>query len=77
MNLSRVKTLGFIPEFNSRKSYPEFGLQLSKKVVSIPIVKEIKLKTVSSNKLAIKKAKLTSKWQHGNTPRVLVSNKLK
>lgn len=77
LNLSKIKTIGFIPGFNSRKSYPEFGTVIvpKKQQVVNEVVKVVKIKTVSPNRLAVKKAKLTAKWQKNQKPYLLVSSK--
>lgn len=84
LNLSNIKTVGFIPDFNPKKGYPEFGsvkeVEPVKEINTTPI--EIEEKVVPSWK---KKFIKRMKWEKRKfkksvgvdyKPTILTSNKL-
>lgn len=62
LDLSNIKVVGFIPNFNPKQGYPEYGLGINKKAVKPSIVipeKEPKVLTKEQrgHQIALKNAK--------------------
>lgn len=70
MNLKNVKKVGFIENFNPRKSYPEFAI--AEKVKPSPKIKKFKLQ---DPELVAAKKEFNRTKPVGYKPMVLVSTK--
>lgn len=81
LNLSNIKRVGFIANFNPKRGYPEFAYKSNIPAVAPVVITPVKVsKPISEDKLAAKKAlkeaKQSSKWLNGSNPVVLVSTRL-
>lgn len=82
MNLSNIKKVAFIEDFNPKKGYPEHAYKST--VVAKPVStsnntsKKVNVPTADqlASRLALKLAKKNSNWLNGDKPTLLVSTKL-
>lgn len=74
MNLSKIKTVAFIPNFNKREGYPEYGTKVVsvEKRINTPKVKRFKL---GDPELIAAKKEFNKTKPVGYKPKVLVSTK--
>ncbi len=82
MNLSNIKKVAFIENFNPKMGYPQFAYKSTVVAkpgsTSVNTSKKVNVLTDDqlAAKLAIKEAKKASKWLNGSRPTLLVSTKL-